>query len=59
MVVINEKLCKGCLICVEFCPKNVLSLNKLQKATVKNSENCISCGLCELRCPDYAITVRK
>ena len=22
---------------------------------MKDEEQCISCGLCELRCPDYAI----
>ncbi|TAH61727.1 MAG: 4Fe-4S dicluster domain-containing protein [Gottschalkiaceae bacterium] len=46
--------CKGCGICVEFCPKNVLEL-KQGKINIKNLEACIKCGQCELRCPDYAI----
>jgi 2-oxoglutarate ferredoxin oxidoreductase subunit delta len=26
---------------------------------VKNEEECRQCGLCELRCPDFAITVSE
>lgn len=49
--------CKGCGICVEFCPKHVLSLDALGKIEVIDEESCVSCGQCELRCPDYAIWV--
>ncbi|MCR5834729.1 MAG: 4Fe-4S binding protein [Selenomonadaceae bacterium] len=51
--------CKGCGICVNFCPKKVLEIDKLGKVTVTNPEACIGCGQCELRCPDYAIFVDK
>lgn len=57
-LVINPKWCKGCGICVEFCPKHVLSLVH-EKVQVSNAESCILCGLCELRCPDYAIYIEK
>lgn len=53
---INKEWCKGCGICVAFCPKQVLALNN-EKAEIVNIENCISCGLCELRCPDSAIYI--
>jgi len=46
--------CKGCGICVEFCPKKVLEL-KDGKVRIKDIDSCITCGQCELRCPDYAI----
>ncbi|ABR48787.1 4Fe-4S ferredoxin, iron-sulfur binding domain protein [Alkaliphilus metalliredigens QYMF] len=46
--------CKGCNICVGFCPKNVLELEH-DKVSIKNKDLCIKCGQCELRCPDYAI----
>ena len=58
-VIINRKFCKGCGICVAFCPKQVLELDELGKVTDKNAAACISCGQCELRCPDFAIQVVK
>ncbi len=56
-LVINREWCKGCGICVTFCPTQVLELDKKDKATVVKPEDCICCRLCELRCPDLAITV--
>lgn len=51
---VNPKWCKGCGICVAFCPQGVLGLVK-QKIRILEPEKCTRCGLCELRCPDYAI----
>ena len=53
-LIINQKWCKGCGICVAVCPKQVLVLQK-GKATAANPDACIKCGQCEQRCPDYAI----
>ena len=52
---INVKWCKGCGICVAFCPKKCLSLNENEKIQLHAPEDCIKCGMCELRCPDLAI----
>ena len=54
---INKEWCKGCGICVEFCPKNVLELDDKEKVYPARPEDCIACQLCELRCPDLAIEV--
>jgi 2-oxoglutarate ferredoxin oxidoreductase subunit delta len=51
---LHKEWCKGCGICVEFCPKDVLEL-KGGKINIKDLESCIKCGQCELRCPDFAI----
>ena len=55
---IDRNWCKGCGICVHFCPKNVLELDDQEKAVAVRPEDCIACKLCELRCPDLAIEVK-
>ncbi|MCF8110120.1 MAG: 4Fe-4S binding protein [Desulfobacteraceae bacterium] len=57
--IIESSWCKGCGICVHFCPKKVLELDPENKARPARSEACIGCRLCELRCPDLAIEVLK
>jgi 2-oxoglutarate ferredoxin oxidoreductase subunit delta len=57
-VVINKDFCKGCGICVAFCPEHVLELGEDEKALVKRPEDCTACGLCEMRCPDIAIEIQ-
>jgi 2-oxoglutarate ferredoxin oxidoreductase subunit delta len=56
-LLINQGWCKGCGICVHFCPKNVLELNDQDKAYAARPEECICCKLCEFQCPDLAIEV--
>ncbi|MGE5592892.1 MAG: 4Fe-4S binding protein [Betaproteobacteria bacterium] len=56
-VEINQKWCKGCDICVAFCPKEVLTRPEGGKAQVAHPEKCTRCRLCEIMCPDLAIVV--
>jgi len=56
---IKMERCKGCGICVTFCPKAVLAVDELGKVQVVQGDACIGCGQCELRCPDYAIFVDR
>jgi 2-oxoglutarate ferredoxin oxidoreductase subunit delta len=51
--------CKACGICVAFCPTGVLAKDEAGYPYVKEIEKCINCGWCEIRCPDFAITVES
>ncbi len=52
---INRQWCKGCGICVEFCPEDALALDEMEKSNLAYPDKCNGCGMCELRCPDLAI----
>ncbi|MEO0026280.1 MAG: 4Fe-4S binding protein [candidate division WOR-3 bacterium] len=52
-----KHFCKGCRICVEFCPTDTLGLDERFRIAVLHPERCIGCRMCELRCPDLAIFV--
>lgn len=57
-IIIDEKRCKGCGMCVDSCPKHVYDHPFLgSKPVIARVEDCIACGICDLRCPDFAITV--
>ncbi|WP_428568733.1 MAG: 4Fe-4S binding protein [Solidesulfovibrio sp. DCME] len=56
-VVVYPDWCKGCGICVAFCPKHVLATGPDGKARVVDEDACVNCGFCEPHCPDFAIVV--
>ena len=62
-VVIDDKRCKGCGICVAACPKDCLEISEsFNQAgyfypTVKAQDECTGCGACVKLCPDFAVTV--
>jgi len=56
-VFIYPDWCKGCGLCVAFCPKKVFEMDATGKALVAHEKECVNCGFCELHCPDFAIQV--
>lgn len=56
---LNRASCKGCGICVAFCPTATLKLVEDGKCKIVYPEKCIKCGQCELRCPDFAIYLEE
>ncbi|HTQ10228.1 MAG TPA: FAD-dependent oxidoreductase [Fimbriimonadaceae bacterium] len=52
-------LCKGCGLCVSSCPAQLLSLDEKSRITVQDMSQCVFCGFCEMRCPDFAIWIVK
>ena len=51
--------CKGCGLCIEFCPQKVLEANGQGRPQVAHPELCTACHWCDMHCPDMAITVRR
>ena len=55
--------CKGCNICVEFCPKEVLQVSNqtnkkgyhLPEIIKGMEEACVQCDFCTVVCPEFAI----
>lgn len=65
LIMITHERCKGCALCIEFCPKKAISLtDRLNQkgyfvaAMIENAE-CTGCGTCALMCPEVAIEVTK
>jgi len=56
---INHAWCKGCGICVAFCPKKVFESDAAGHPVVFHPGQCTRCLLCEERCPDLAIEIEK
>jgi 2-oxoglutarate ferredoxin oxidoreductase subunit delta len=42
-----------------MCPHGVFTSDKSGLPIVSNPDACTACGLCEILCPDMAITVQK
>ncbi len=65
ITVLNDR-CKGCGLCVEFCPKNIIELSKTKinkkgyhPAELIDYKKCIGCTACATMCPDVAIIVER
>lgn len=60
---IEYEYCKGCELCIFYCPQKVLRLSeKINRLGYKfcevvDIERCTGCGRCYLMCPDYIIEV--
>lgn len=58
-LIINQRRCKGCKLCVSVCPKKILELDKnslnpkgYHPVFVTDSDKCIRCACCATICPD-------
>jgi 2-oxoglutarate ferredoxin oxidoreductase subunit delta len=64
-VTIDRERCKGCVLCVAYCPHTVLQMSKTLNsrgchfAEVLHPEACTGCKQCVLVCPDVAIEIEQ
>ena len=62
-VQIDRERCKGCELCVHFCPRNILKMaaqlnaKGLHFAETQKELNCTGCTNCATICPDAAIEI--
>lgn len=60
---LNQNRCKGCELCVDACPRDVLAIggqiNALgyRPATVVQAEKCTGCKACALVCPEVVFSI--
>jgi len=65
LIVVDERYCKGCGICVHFCPRQALKPAEKVNAQgyyvpyLARPDACSACRQCELLCPDFAIFVAE
>ncbi len=58
-----EERCKGCLLCVTACPKNIIvqstrfNRQGYQIVELADASSCTGCASCGLMCPDVAVRV--
>ncbi len=64
-IVIDRELCKGCEVCIAFCPKKSIALSDQLNAAgylpsaFKAGAECTGCGSCATVCPEVAIEVYR
>ena len=65
---IDKERCKGCALCIEFCPKDSISMSEELNlkgyfvaafSASDDGDGCNGCGTCALICPDVAIEVER
>lgn len=60
-VIVNADRCKGCELCVEYCPRNILKISSSSNIKgyhypeVTDESRCANCRFCQALCPEFAI----
>ncbi len=69
-IVIDRERCKGCHICIEFCPVDRIEVDetvnkkgyypaRFKQEISENEKGCTGCTQCALVCPEVAIEVYR
>lgn len=55
--IVSESRCTGCNICVRACPANVFDIVPDKAPVIARQDDCQTCFLCEIYCPEDALFV--
>jgi 2-oxoglutarate ferredoxin oxidoreductase subunit delta len=64
-IVVDEDWCKGCGLCVAFCPRHAMDLVEhmndrgFHPARLARPEDCGGCGQCATMCPDSCLRITR
>jgi len=64
-IVIDIEHCKGCRLCIAFCPKEAIRVSSLLNAKgyayaeYNENKSCTGCATCALMCPEAVIEVYR
>jgi 2-oxoglutarate ferredoxin oxidoreductase subunit delta len=65
-IVVDERYCKGCGLCIRVCPRDIIVLDPdtitdkgYHPAKLVDESRCNGCASCAVMCPDVAITVER
>ena len=65
-IIIDTERCKGCNLCVYYCPVHIIELDETttnirgySPLIITEPDKCIACAFCAIMCPDSVITVER
>lgn len=62
-VIFDKDKCKGCGLCISFCPKKILDFDPevnskgYHPAGITDMTECVGCTSCATMCPDCCISI--
>ena len=65
-ITVDVERCKGCILCIDVCPKKILETDKgtvnqkgYNPVFCTDMDACTACAMCGIICPDSAIEVER